>query len=56
MIVTDNGIGFAGESEDDSGMGLRIMKYRASMVGASLEIRSGNGDGTRVACAFKINL
>lgn len=56
LIVTDNGIGFAGESEDDSGMGLRIMKYRASMVGASLEIRSGNGDGTRVACAFKINL
>jgi two-component system, LuxR family, sensor kinase FixL len=56
LIVTDNGIGFPKELKNDSGMGLRIMKYRAGMIGASLEIRSGNGDGTRVACTFKNNL
>jgi len=38
-------------------MGLHIMKYRASVLGASLEVRSGlNGVGTTVSCVFRKNL
>jgi nitrate/nitrite-specific signal transduction histidine kinase len=34
-------------------MGLRIMGYRAGMIGASLEVRPGRGKGTSVICNFK---
>jgi len=37
-------------------MGLQIMKYRAGVVGAALEWRSGVGAGTTVTCAFNRNL
>jgi signal transduction histidine kinase len=33
-------------------MGLRIMKYRAAMIGATLEVHTAVGQGTRVICAF----
>ena len=33
-------------------MGLSIMNYRASMIGASLDIRRGAGGGTIVICSF----
>jgi signal transduction histidine kinase len=32
------------------------MKYRAGMIGATLEIRSNEGQGTTVACTFKNEL
>jgi hypothetical protein len=31
---------------------LRIMKYRAAMLGATLEVQSAPGQGTTVTCAF----
>jgi nitrate/nitrite-specific signal transduction histidine kinase len=33
-------------------MGLRIMKYRAAMIGATQEARSASGQGTTVICTF----
>jgi signal transduction histidine kinase len=56
LTVTDDGCGFVAKLEEASGMGLRIMKYRAGMIGASLEIRRANGRGTLVACLFKRDL
>ena len=56
LIVTDDGSGFSRESKPNKGMGLRIMRYRAGMIGASLEIRCANGQGTTVACSFKNDL
>ena len=48
--VSDNGVGFdslkAGKSE---GMGLKILKYRANLIGARLRIHS-SADGTVVSC------
>jgi signal transduction histidine kinase len=35
-----------------TGMGLRIMKYRAAMLGATLEVQSAPGRGTTVTCTF----
>ena len=51
--VRDNGNGFdAGASEDSPGMGLRLMKYRAHLIGGVVTIASGPG-GTIVRCQCK---
>jgi len=57
LSISDDGIGFSKKTRKNGGMGLRIMKYRAGVVGASLEVRSGfDGGGTRVICVFRKNL
>lgn len=53
LIVTDNGIGLPKEIASNGGMGLQIMKYRAGMIGASLQIGPADGKGTAVMCRFK---
>jgi two-component system, LuxR family, sensor kinase FixL len=52
LTVVDDGIGFPKELRQNTGMGLRIMKYRADMIGGALELRRANGRGTVVACTF----
>ena len=57
LNVTDDGVGFSNETKKNGGMGLHIMKYRASVLAAALEVRSGmDGVGTTVVCFFKKNL
>jgi PAS domain S-box-containing protein len=57
LSVTDDGIGFTNETEKSGGMGLHIMQYRASVLAAALEVRSGaDGAGTTVVCVFQKNL
>ena len=54
LSISDDGIGFSKKTKKGGGMGLRIMKYRAGVVGASLEVRSGfDGAGTTVGCVFR---
>jgi signal transduction histidine kinase len=52
LEVLDNGIGLspAPAHRDASGMGLRIMRYRAALIGARLSIAPGDHGGTAVAC------
>lgn len=53
LAVTDNGIGFSEKKVNaQGGMGLHIMRYRAHLIGASLDIRRGNAGGTMVICSF----
>lgn len=53
--IDDNGAGFAPASSDaPAGMGLRIMQYRAGMIGASLQVQPGAGGGVSVECTFRI--
>jgi PAS domain S-box-containing protein len=52
LKVNDDGRGFAPADAATSGMGLRIMKYRAAMIGATLEVHSAVGRGTTVTCTF----
>ena len=40
---------------DPQGMGLRIMGYRARMIGASLRVHPSEGGGTTVSCLFDAN-
>jgi signal transduction histidine kinase len=50
LTVTDDGTGLAQNRENKKGMGLHIMAYRASMIGAEFKIERGPVRGTRVTC------
>jgi len=52
LEVTDDGKGLPEIETEGDGMGLQIMKYRASMIGASFSVQSGPG-GTAVTCRLK---
>ena len=54
LIVTDDGSWTYSDSEQSqgSGLGLRLMKNRAEIIGGTLEISTDAGRGTRVSCAF----
>lgn len=54
LKVRDNGVGFAKISSHGRGMGLSIMQYRASMIGASLDFKVQPQGGTDVVCCFQI--
>jgi PAS domain S-box-containing protein len=56
LTVTDDGVGFSSGSKKSTGMGMHIMKYRAGVVNATLEVHSASGTGTTVACLFSKNL
>lgn len=49
LIISDNGSGFQPRGIT-GGMGLRIMEYRAQLIGASLAVLSTPGEGTRIIC------
>ena len=53
LIIEDNGIGIPPQWEKGPGMGLRIMKYRAEIIGATLNIESTPGQGSRVVCIYQ---
>ncbi len=53
LRITDNGTGFD-PSRDFRGMGLRIMNYRAKLMGASLDIESSD-TGTRVTLKLPVS-
>jgi DNA-binding LacI/PurR family transcriptional regulator/signal transduction histidine kinase len=47
--VSDNGIGIPPLTREENGMGLHILKYRASVIGGELRIRSRD-TGTTITC------
>jgi PAS domain S-box-containing protein len=51
LRVIDNGQGFVSSSDSVPGTGLRIMRYRADLIGAQLEITAARPHGTIVACS-----
>jgi len=53
LQVIDNGVGIQNSVDLGEGMGLRIMRYRANAIGATLDLESTPGIGTTVTCAFK---
>jgi|SRR5665213_2397080 len=50
LSVQDNGIGFQAADQDHDGMGIGIMRYRAKVIGAVLELHTQPGLGTQVTC------
>jgi signal transduction histidine kinase len=55
LQVEDNGRGLAATAPSSGGMGLRIMRYRADLIGGRLELLSQPGGGTIVSCRFNEN-
>ena len=51
LSVRDNGAGMTHASS--RGMGLHIMKYRARMIGAQMQVNTEPGAGTTVTCLFR---
>ena len=52
LRIRDDGAGFATEGITNGGMGLRIMKYRARIIGGSFDLNSAPGQGTTVTCTL----
>lgn len=52
LTITDDGIGLPENAQNKNGMGLRIMAYRASMIGATFNIGRLSARGTRVTCTL----
>jgi len=52
LTVRDTGTGIPKAAGKPTGMGQRIMKYRADMIGATLKIDSNPGKGTTVTCVI----
>lgn len=50
LAVKDNGGGIS-DPPPRTGAGLRIMQYRAGMIGGSVIVQRGEPDGTTVACS-----
>lgn len=52
LSIIDDGTGFDPEQEKRSGLGMRIMRYRAQKIGARLEIHPAPTGGTQVVCTL----
>ena len=52
LSIQDDGTGFQTGNGSSTGMGVRIMQYRARTIGATLDLKSVAGNGTRVTCIF----
>ncbi len=54
MEVLDDGIGIPENMVNSEGAGIRIMQYRAMIIGATLEFQSVSTGGSRVRCALEL--
>lgn len=50
MHVRDDGVGIPDAPPEGAGLGLRLMEYRASLIGGTLTVTPGEGRGTQVTC------
>lgn len=53
LEISDNGKGLPATPNPDQGIGLEIMKHRASVIGAKLDLKSKIGKGLTVACTLR---
>ncbi len=56
LMVLNDGLPFPTLKKPAPGMGLRIMKYRADLIGASLEIIGNGTRGTEVICSVPLEV
>jgi signal transduction histidine kinase len=51
VVVTDDGRGFANRKTNRDGLGLRMMRYRARHLGATVKMEAGEAGGARLVIA-----
>jgi signal transduction histidine kinase len=59
LDICDNGVGFApppsaDASATEGGFGLRIMQYRASILGGNLQVIRNDGSGVTIRCIIPV--
>jgi signal transduction histidine kinase len=54
LTIASNGKPFPDVEAEKSGMGLRLMHYRASLIKAAMDVRAGERGGTVVSCAVPL--
>jgi PAS domain S-box-containing protein len=52
LLIEDNGVGLSENVDQIKGMGIRVMEYRARIIGAALEFEPVSHGGTRVSCTL----
>jgi PAS domain S-box-containing protein len=55
LEVSDDGPGLPDALPLESGMGLRIMSYRANMIGGGCDVARNGKGGTQVTCLFPVS-
>jgi signal transduction histidine kinase len=50
LVIADNGVGLVQSQKSRSGLGLRIMSYRAGIIGGDFRIENPESGGTRIVC------
>jgi PAS domain S-box-containing protein len=53
LRVMDDGRGLNARPSSLDGVGLRVMRFRADLIGATLDLNSRKGRGTRVCCILR---
>lgn len=53
LRVRDNGRGFPSNPRPGQGLGLQVMRHRANLIGAELELKSEPGKGAMVVCMLR---
>ena len=51
LSIEDDGVGIGPSA--DAGMGLKIMHYRAAIIGATLKVSAVRPSGTRIYCTLE---
>ncbi|MEX2602154.1 MAG: PAS domain S-box protein [Balneolaceae bacterium] len=54
LRVEDNGTGFPEDWDAKGGLGVRIMQFRASLIGANLEVSDAHGGGALITCTLPL--
>jgi two-component system sensor kinase FixL len=54
LTVTDDGVGLPDDAMDAQGMGLKIMSYRARMLGGEVRFERAEPQGVRIVCECPI--
>lgn len=52
LRISDNGVGMPGRVKEADGLGLRNMRHRARVLGATLEVMSTPSSGTVIECSL----
>jgi PAS domain S-box-containing protein len=56
LTITDDGKGMPPQAESAPGMGLKIMRYRARILGGEVNFERSSPTGTRIVCECPIEL
>jgi signal transduction histidine kinase len=54
LAIVDDGVGIPDKLSDRKGLGLRLMRHGAALIGATLSVQRNGGSGTVATCKLRI--